>query len=532
MEVITPGNTRMEDMGIPAPVLEAWAARGLTWKTADQAGFTGGLTPSSNTDFGPRIGVAYRLSDRFVLRGSYGMYYWATPLSQILQSSRLNPPLNLTFANDVATANGANYVYGVSAVPAATDYIGAATVSATSVSSAAQAFTAFDPHRWSDDRMQQWTFVVEREVGKNSAVRLSYIGNHASNMEQRWAYNDPMSLYNYRASTGLIGDVNTDTRRLNPNWSGQAVRHDGYSNTNSLQAEFEHRTSHGLTFQGFYTWAHAMTTSDTSGGNSGDGGLSTAGSGYSFLVPLNQQIFGNPNLSDSQRLRLGYTNSGDVPAQHIRWNGVYELPFGRGKHFGNSVSGLLNQVIGGWSVGFIGEWRSGFWMGVNSRDVYYLFGDPTLSKDERLTVDIFGRKYQTYFRGYFDPTKAKGPNAEKLLQLVPADFRKRVLTRVGADNNMISQTLANGTPVDTSVTDMVSWNARNFFQGPGSWNEDISIYKDFKFRERYRLRFTGDFFNAFNHPNSVLPSTTTGLLDLSQQINDPRIIQFSAKLEF
>ena len=57
---------------------------------------------------------------------------------------------------------------------------------------------------------------------------------------------------------------------------------------------------------------------------------------------------------------------------------------------------------------------------------------------------------------------------------------------------------------------MINWNARNFYQGPGAWNEDISIYKDFKFQERYKLRFTGDFFNAFNHPNNVLPNTTDG----------------------
>jgi hypothetical protein len=162
-----------------------------------------------------------------------------------------------------------------------------------------------------------------------------------------------------------------------------------------------------------------------------------------------------------------------------------------------------------------------------------VLGDPTIGKSDRFTVDIFGRPQQVYFRGYLDATQASGPNAGRLVQLVPTDFSKRTLTKVGANDNLISQVLADGSVVPTDPTaGMVSWNARNFYQGPGSWNEDISIYKDFKFAERYRLRFTGDFFNAFNHPNSVLPDTTTGLLDLSQQINDPRIIQLSAKFEF
>ena len=128
---------------------------------------------------------------------------------------------------------------------------------------------------------------------------------------------------------------------------------------------------------------------------------------------MNDQILGNPNLSESQRLRLGYTNSGDVPAQHIRWNGVYELPFGKGKHFGNYrfrrgeprdrrlVGGLHRRVA------------QRLLDGRQSQDGYYLFGDPTLSKDERFTVDIFGRKQQVYFRGYFDPTEATGPNADQ-----------------------------------------------------------------------------------------------------------------------
>jgi hypothetical protein len=107
------------------------------------------------------------------------------------------------------------------------------------------------------------------------------------------------------------------------------------------------------------------------------------------------------------------------------------------------------------------------------------------------------------------------------------------MTRVGNNDNMVAQRLANGTVVQTSILDgLLNPNARNFFEGPGSWNEDLSIYKDFAFKEKYKVRLTGDFFNAFNHPNNVKPSTLSGLLDLSQQANDPRIIQFSAKFEF
>ena len=531
MQVITPYNTAMETIpGVPSAVLAAWATRGLTWTSASKAGIPGALTPAENKDLGPRLGIAYQLNNKTVIRASYGMYYWPMPLSQILQSSRTNPPLNLRFENNVAIQNGNNYVYAVSSVPAASDYVGQATVSATQVSSGAAAFTAMDYRHWSDDRMQTWTFVIERQIAKNTSLRASYIGNHGSGLEQRWAYNDPTSIFNYRAATGVIGPNNADLRRLNPNWSGQAIEHNGYSNTQSFQFEFNHRFSYGLTAQAFYTYAHAMSTTDSSGNSSGDGSITANGAGYSFLVPMNGEILGNPNMTDAQRLRLGYTNSGDVPPQHVKWNGVYELPFGKGKTFGKNANTWLNQLIGGWQLAFIGDWRSGTWMGVNSG--FFLFGNPSISKGQRVTTDIFGLHQQVYFKGFFDSSQAK-TNAAAVQALVPINFAQRVLTRVGNNNNLIPQTLANGTVVNTSVTSgMINWNARNFFQGPGAWNEDLSMYKSFTYKERYKLRLAGDFFNAFNHPNNINPNTTTGLINLGQQSNAARIIQLSAKFEF
>jgi hypothetical protein len=79
---------------------------------------------------------------------------------------------------------------------------------------------------------------------------------------------------------------------------------------------------------------------------------------------------------------------------------------------------------------------------------------------------------------------------------------------------------------------MVNWNARNFFRGPGSWNQDFSIFKIIPITERVKTRVTADFFNVFNHPIDLAPDSTTGLQDLSRQLNDPRIIQFSLRVEW
>jgi hypothetical protein len=92
--------------------------------------------------------------------------------------------------------------------------------------------------------------------------------------------------------------------------------------------------------------------------------------------------------------------------------------------------------------------------------------------------------------------------------------------------------LNDGTVRFTNVGDTVNWNARNFFRGPGSWNADISIFKTFRITEDANLRFSADFFNAFNAPMNRDPDATTGLIDLGSQSNEPRIIQFSLRMNW
>jgi hypothetical protein len=150
----------------------------------------------------------------------------------------------------------------------------------------------------------------------------------------------------------------------------------------------------------------------------------------------------------------------------VRWNGIYELPFGRGKKFASNVSRPLNLAVGGWQIAFIGAWQSGNWSWVNPGD--YLFGNPTLDSDQRLTMNIFGKTQQLYFRGDFDPTFATNVDMAKLTQLVPVDRTQRILRPLGPNfDNKEPFQLADGSVRLTTVSDNVNWNARNFFLGPG-----------------------------------------------------------------
>ena len=243
MEVITPHNTRLEvDTRHSARGACVMGRRaGLTWKTADEAGFPGGLLPADNNNFAPatRRGIPADAT-RWVLRGGYGIYYWTMPLSQIL--AELAHESAAQSADSRTSLNDLNGEEQISRADAR--------------SRGERVHRRGDSrHRRNRGHQQQCSGddavghpQLERQHGPGVDVHhraradaatprfgLSYIGNHGSNLEQRWRWNDPESEYNYQARTGLLRPANPDLRRVNPNWTSGCcnapVRHNGYSNT-------------------------------------------------------------------------------------------------------------------------------------------------------------------------------------------------------------------------------------------------------------------------------------------------------------
>ncbi len=532
-EVLTPGNNRIQDLpGIPPAVLASWSARGLTYTTADAVGYPDGLYRKDNNNFGPRIGVAFKLNNKMVLRGGYGEYFWTMPLSQLLQAARTNPPLNLRFTNDIYAKNS-TFNYPLVTRPGATDFIGGATVNTQGVvpiSAAAQQIMVWDGRNWKDGRAQSWHFTLERELPFQAALRLSYIGEHGRDLEQKFALNTQEAEYNYVLRTKLAPPSNRALLRANPNWNvANAVNRTGYSNTHSGQIELERRFANGLAFQWFYVFTSSLTTTDAGGFDSGNTNINSGGGGGQ--VPENINLFGAPNLSYDERLRLVYFRSTNIPPHRIRYNAIVDLPFGRGKKIGGNVPGFINQVIGGWQVAAIGDWRSGLRMSVAPG--LYQFGDIRINADERPELTFSGQRQRLWFRGDFNPASATNVTGGNLTALVPLDRSQRVARPLGPNfNNQIPLTLANGTVRNVPIGELYNYSPRANFLGPQAWNADVSLFKNFRFLESGNVRFTADFFNAFNHPVDVAPNTTTGLQNLGVQANTPRTIQLSLRAEW
>jgi hypothetical protein len=453
------------------------------------------------------------------------------PLSQILQSTRNNPPLNLRFTNDIYGKN-ANFNYPLVARAGSGDFLGVITVNTEGIvpiSPRPASATIWDARNWSDARAQSWHVTLERELPFQTALRLSYVGEHGRDLEQQFELDTREAEYNYVARTGLAPPSNRDLLRRNKDWSFIGLNRTGYSNTHLAHIELERRFTSGLAFQWFYVYTRSLNTTDAGGFTSGNVGINSGGGGG--RVPENHQILGAPKLSYDQRLRLVYFNSTEIPPHRIRYNGIYELPFGRGKTFGKDASGPLNFLIGGWQAAFIGDWRSGFWRSVSSGR--YVFGDPTLKPDQRLEMTIFGRQQRLWFRGDFDPRQATNVKGGDLFALVPVDRSQRLVRPLGPGlDNRLPQTLANGTTRLTPIGELYNPSPRAFYLGPGAWNVDLALYKNFRLKERVETRFSADFFNVFNHPNDLNPDLTTGLQDLSRQANEARVIQFSLRIEW
>jgi hypothetical protein len=552
-EAITPGNISINSLGTPPAVITAFANAGLKYATANSVGYPSNLFRNIYHDFAPRLGVAYQLKHNTVVRASYGIYYVAMPLSLILQSTRNNPPLNLRFQNQPflnlnvppsgpgQTGINSNYfgLYPYMVVPATTDYMPPATVDITNPANASvrpygNGATYWDGPNWNDERQQTWNLTIEHELPGHTGLRLSYIGTYGGNLEQQFAVDDQEPRYSYALRTGLKPPSTADLLRPVPQWSLIGLNHTGYSRDHSFQAELHRTFANGIAFQAFYTYVRALTTTDPGGfsdGNTGvNGGVGGGGGGGSggATVPENIELLGEPNVSYQRRLKLAYFNNTTIPPQRFTLNGIYDLPFGRGKHFATNTSKPLNYLIGGWQVATIGSWHGGFWMGPSTSLVQT--GNIRIPAGSRATLNIPGSsdRYRQWFAGNFNIANATNVKGT----LVTAAVRQAGPNCSGNYVGQLAVNLADGTCYNAPFGGFYNPDPRDNLIGPGGWNDDLSLYKHFKIGERFDMRFSADAFNAFNHPNDNPPSTGSGLQDLAGQANSSRVVQLSLRVEF
>lgn len=236
------------------------------------------------------------------------------------------------------------------------------------------------------------------------------------------------------------------------------------------------RFEQGLTFGLSYTFSKSIDdmSIDPTGASTG-GGLSTSNS----RTP-----------TDIHNWRLDRTVS-DFDNRHvIASNILYELPFGKGKKFANSAPRWLDEVIGGWQMTTIYNYQSGEPFTIYS-------GVETTNTQHTSTAIISGAQPGTGLT--YNVPGVLGP----------------VLYQTGAlVTSATGQTCRSTTDGKTTFCIPAAGqqgSGRNSVRGPGFWNADAGLRKNFTLTERFKLQFFADAFNVFNHPNFENPrNATTG----------------------
>jgi len=344
--------------------------------------------------------------------------------------------------------------------------------------------------------VQEWNFTVEQQINSNTGLRIAYVGSHGYRGLLSVDPNSIPAQICANASGCLAGGTATAAtsqstvaqgvqyipvgKRPNPNLSGGFFWYtQGNSSYNGLQMDVSRRLTQGLQFRVNYTWSKNLDMNS---------GLTGAQSNNQAQMVLNR----NDPRRDWGPSALNVTHQASISAR-------YELPFGRGKHFLGSATGLANKIAGGWQLSGIATMLSGFpftpLAGSNRS------GDGDTRNPDRPNLNpAFSGPVVTGNPGqWFDP----------------AAF---ALPAFGTYGTL----------------------GRGVYNGPGLANLDLSLMKTTSITERIGLQFRAEAFNLLNHTNYGTPnaivfsganaSSTAGLITTAATY--PRQIQFGLKLTF
>jgi hypothetical protein len=298
------------------------------------SGTPGLISPDAN-NFAPRIGLAYQVTPKLVVRSGYGIFYggneagpWSNP------SMGFNPPF--------FTIQNFNQPCGAAAAnpdPAFTD------CSLAEIPTLADGFPAnalvdpntpfvfsVNPHLVTP-YMQQWHLSTQYQLPGETVLEVGYAGSNGT--KQYLFFNANQASPSDNASDPLA------PRRPFPALDNSIaeIQSAGRSNYNSLQVRVEKRFSHGLSFLAAWTWAHSLdlaSNADLGAQNGGD---------FRYNVHPYWE-YANSDFDIRHRFVFSY---------------LYELPFGRGKRFLGDVGGVTNQIVGGWQIGGITSISKGNW---------------------------------------------------------------------------------------------------------------------------------------------------------------------------
>ena len=476
---------------IPEIALQDFRVRGgLLFANETERGFW----QADRNNFQPRLGFAYRLDAHTVMRGGWAVYTIPFIIDGIQQAG-FSLPASLVPTLDNGLSFRASlfepFPEGINQPPGAS--LGLATFIGRDID--------FVPLERENGQAQRWSLSFERELPGQWLVELAYVGNRGYDLTtetdilnavpRRFLSTSPVrdqatidflnaSVANpfqgLAPGTSLNGAVVSRQQLLRPFpqfGNIRTRRDDGSSIYHSGQVRAEKRFTRNYTLLVSYTWSKLLER-------------------VSFLNPTDTEY--------EKRISIN-----DAPHRLVV-SGIWELPFGRQRRWGNSWNGLTDAIFGGWQV-------QGIWQAQSGRPLelgnLYFNGDPSL-----LRANINGSTVDAAFdtSGFYftdDAVRVGG---------VVSAARQRSDPRIRLADN-----------IRTFPTRLSGFRS----QALNLW--DLSLIKSFFFNETTRLQLRGEFLNAFNHPqfnNPNLDPTSSSFGRITSQANLPRNVQLGIKLIF
>ncbi|MGA2634978.1 MAG: hypothetical protein ABSF16_12135 [Terracidiphilus sp.] len=480
---------------------------GIGYIIASQSGLGigRGLIRPDRFDFGPRFGWAYRLTDKQVLRGGFGLFYPTTAAHQVRDPLATN-----TF--------NAEYTFQATGASPVSPWPGSTTDTTGTVPISGGALIGFNNYPTAEavdvgiknPRLMQWNATFEQQLAWQTTLRVSYIGSAQQGMVMDYDQDmiqasdnpfgttqgdsnflggqpQPQTTPYYSCDPYSDGDCAysyaDDSRITFPvlgDYASKTINR-GKSMTNSLQVQAQ-RKAKNLTYSVAYTYLDQKTTA-------GDAGEESFGTdAYNPFDP-----------------KYDYTRDYYVSTHRFVAYAVYDLPFGHGQHYAATANRAVDAIIGGWQlttnmfaksgVGFTPTWSCGDCDPVMAGNIASGAEDATGDEGPSYRANVVNNPYAGQGKRYqfaAEPTDGLGnPTASAPFQ--PPDLGSTYWT---------NPTVAR----------------RGALTGPSTWGVNLGLHKSFHINDRVSLKIGADADNVFNHamlsPNSFDTFGNVGTINM------------------
>jgi hypothetical protein len=465
-------------------------------------------------NWGPRVGVAWQITPKTVLRAGYGLYWDAA----IARSQYAQNDLEMAVWPDATAFAGVRNQTG--APPASLQTVSMIQGNFPTPLPTATPWlptnTFGDDPKIKDPYSQQWNLELQRQITPNLMVAGAYVGSRNEQLPYTGLANAAR-----QASPDGTPPATINALKAMP-WVSSRIRYTqsvGYSRYNSFQFKSQRRFSRGLHTLLAYTWSKSI---DVSSGyfnvENGDGGSSTV-----------QNYFDQPSARGV---------SGFDITHFLSWATLYEFPFGKGKTWANS--GPLSWVVGNWQANYVLQARSG------QPYTLQVSGDPA-----NIGGTTGGFPPSSYARPNLiaDPFTA-GPVAANpdfhcqatISQMIRNPVTSRMEPGRAADAVYNTRTWFNPCAFAVPSASFGTYG-RDTLRGRHVFNMDFSMIKNIPLpQEGMKMQFLFEAFNVFNVQNLGNPSEltigtvgsgiNTGVGRITSLAMQPRQLQFGLRFVF